>query len=608
MKENKQRRKLLLGGAAATALVALPGQKTQAGAGAGTKVKFKPRTFRSSKAANLPGQSFASMVYSRLGFGMRQNEYDHAHFNSLGASDADRLTAFVNQQLDSAAPDTPVNARVAASGTYFTLNKSLTTLWNDYRLNAGSPPNNSTRPAEEIERLKFLRATYTLYPLRERLADFWHNHFSIFAHDDYARQTFTSWDRDVIRGHMQGNFRDFLQATAQHPAMLYYLDNYNNSSSEPNENYGRELIELHTLGAENYFGLMAQSAVPTITVPETGGPFGSGVLQAGYVDADVYEAARCLTGWRVRDSSSTGNTGEYMYDDDRHDRFQKSVLAGGFSNIPANHGEQDGLDVLDLLAYHPGTARHIAGKLCRYFVHEDPPQSLIDDVADVFYNNRYAADQLNLTVKALFNHAEFANPAYWQSKVNRPFDSVIAAMRACDAEFNVRMDDSDSDNLEYTFDDTGHFPFEWRAPDGFPHESGFWTSSTALIKTWRTVDWLLDRHATSSTNNPLLPVFPTTEAAFQSNPSSLTPENLVDFWMNKVFDYTPAGGWAGDPIFEKIIEFIIQQPSDNSFPPWHRSVPIPLDDMADNDWPYRWHERLRGAISLIFCSPYFMQR
>ncbi|MCF6299814.1 MAG: DUF1800 domain-containing protein [Proteobacteria bacterium] len=606
MENDKLRRKLLLGGVVATAVATLPIQASKAKRTA-PKAKISAKNIPTGRAIPIPEQNFASMVFARLGWGSNQAEFNEAYFASLGADDASRLSTFVDIQLAGGTDDV-VDARIAASGTYYSLDKSLTQLWSDYRINAGSSPNNSTRPAEEIERLKFLRALYTHFPLKERLADFWHNHFSIRAHDDYARQTWTSWDRDVIRGNMLGNFHQFLLQTAQHPAMLYYLDNYNNSQSEPNENYGRELFELHTLGAENYFGLISQSSVPTITVSETGGPWGGGTIQQGYVDNDVFEAARCLTGWRVRDSTSSGNTGEYFYDDSRHDRFQKSVLAAGFVNIPANQAQQDGLDVIELLAYHPGTAQHIAGKLCRYFVSDTPTQNFIDDVATVFYDNRYASNQLELTVKALFAHAEFANPANWQTKLKRPFDVVISAMNACDADFNVRMDHSDSNSLEYIFDDTGHFPFEWQSPDGYPHESVFWMSSTALIKTWRTVDWLLDRNATSTTNPPYLPVFPITESQFQSDPSQFTPDTMVSFWMSRIFDYEPTGGWTGDLVYEKIIEFVTQQPDSASYPPWGRTVPIPLEDMSDNDWPYRWHERLRGAISLIFCSPYFMQR
>ena len=119
------------------------------------------------------------------------------------------------------------------------------------------------------------------------------------------------------------------------------------------------------------------------------------------------------------------------------------------------------------------------------------------------------------------------------------------------------------------------------------------------------MDWLVDRNASS---DPLIPARIRTVAHFQGMPDQMTPENMLAFWMTKIFDHTPSGGWIGDPVFESILPFLLQQPEDNSFPPWFRSLTIPMDDMQDNAWPYRWHERLRGMVSLILASPYFMQR
>ncbi len=226
-------------------------------------------------------------------------------------------------------------------------------------------------------------------------------------------------------------------------------------------------------------------------------------------------------------------------------------------------------------------------------------------MADVFYNNRTAPNQLELVFKALFNHADFADPTHWQSKLKRPFDTVVSAMRVCEADFTVKPDDDNSNNLEYRMDDTGHFPFEWQAPDGFPMHSGFWMSSTALIQTWKTVDWLADRNNSSVY---LMPIRERTVTEFQSNQGQLTPENMLAFWMTKIFDTTPVGGWIGDPVFESIIPFLTQQPENTSFPPWQRALTIPFDDLVGNDYPYRWHERLRGMVSLVLASPYFMQR
>ncbi len=603
---------MLAGGVATAMLASVPlqnfaknnkkHQKTSA-----SNTNLTPTQF---KAIPVPEQTFANMVYGRLGYGVTPGEFDAASWANLpGGDDAAKLVNFVNQQL-AGGNDVDVNARIQDAGNYATLNKSLTDMWQDHRINPGSGVDSYNRPIYEMKRLKFTRAAYSLFPLQERIADFWHDHFSLDGDDTYARSTMTSWDRDVIRTHMQGNFKDFLTATAQHPAMLYYLDNYENTKSAPNENYARELIELHTLGVENYYGLGQQNMVPTIDVNESGGAWppgpaaGQSTVQQFYVDADVYEAGRCLTGWHVDDNGDS-STGAFLFNSNDNDRNQKAVLGGGLINFFADQGVQDGHNLIELLAYHPGTAQHIAGKLARFFISDSPPQSVINDVADVFYNNRTAPNQLELVFKALFNHADFANPSYWQSKLKRPFDSIVSTMRACETDFTVKPDDDNSNSLEYRMDDSGHFPFEWKAPDGYPIHSSYWMSSTALIQTWKTMDWLIDR------NNSGLYITPTrviTVNQFQNIQNELTPENMLAFWMTKLLDHTPIAGWVGDPVFESIIPFIVQQPSDDSYPPWQRSLTIPFDDLEDNSYPYRWHERLRGMVSLILASPYFMQR
>ncbi len=282
------------------------------------------------------------------------------------------------------------------------------------------------------------------------------------------------------------------------------------------------------------------------------------------------------------------------------------MLSFATTNFQANQGETDGRDLIELLAKHPGTAKHIAGKLARFFISDNPPQSVIDDVAEVFYNNRNASNQLELVFKELFNHADFADPAHWQSKLKRPFDTVVSAMRACKTDFTVKPDDDNSNNLEYRMDDTGHFPFEWQAPDGYPMKSSYWMSSTALIQTWKTVDWLMDRN---NSGVYITPLRARTLSYFQSRQDEMSPQGLVNYWMIKIFDTRPSGGWYGDPVFEAAVEFLRQRPpEDDTFPSWPAGKAFPYEDLEDNSWPYRWHERLRGTISLILASPYFMQR
>ena len=223
------------------------------------------------------------------------------------------------------------------------------------------------------------------------LADFWHNHFNVYGWSYYIAPAFVYYDRSVIRKHALGNFRKLLGAVAKSPTMLYYLDNYINSQAGPNENFARELFELHTLGAENYLGVKRQSDVPR---DENGIPI-------GYVDDDVYEATRCFTGWRVDNSTweeGVGESGTFLFYSDWHDEYPKRVLG---VDIGSYQGIDDGEIVLDTLAAHPGTARHIAYKLCRRFISDNPPEDLVSEAADIFHTNIDKDDQMKRVLRTI---------------------------------------------------------------------------------------------------------------------------------------------------------------------------------------------------------------
>lgn len=265
---------------------------------------------------------------SRLTFGPQLADFDH--FAALGKTPRQRLERFLDQQLHPATiADADCDARIAKLELK-TLKKSLEELWRDHVVaadalrdaapkDAPAPPmdpkapappkkddkgkkdENTLRlqPARETEAATWLRAVYSARQLNELLANFWHDHFSVFAWDNRVSATFVHYDRDVIRAHMFGNFRVFLEAVAQSPTMLHYLDNELNQSGNPNENFARELFELHTLGSENYLGTMDRARAPGFA---HGAP-------TGYVDGDVYEAARAFTGWRVEADKKGANTG-----------------------------------------------------------------------------------------------------------------------------------------------------------------------------------------------------------------------------------------------------------------------------------------------------------
>lgn len=556
-------------------------------------------SWQKTGADNAETPPFAVRVMHRMAFGPRPGADDIAYFNSLGGDDASRLAAYVAEQLDPLSiPDTEADTRLS-DPAFTTLNKSLLQLWQDHHVNS-----NNDQPVDDVERAVFVRAVYSRRQLLEVLADFWHNHFNIYARDYYARSTWVSWDRDVIRENVLGNFRTMLEATATHPAMLYYLDNYTSESGGPNENYARELLELHTMGAAAYYGTILPGDVPphadNMSVP------------AGYVDNDVYEVMKCLTGWRVNDSGSFGDTGEFLYYDPWHERTAKAVLSFGFQNIPANQGPmQDGLDVLDMIASHPATARHIATKLCRRLLADDPPDSIVDAAAATFLANTGAPDQLKQVTETIL--LSMADPGFdalvpWGSKLKRPFETVVSAMRAVNTDFTIRPDDSESNSFWWRFDDTGHVPFSHRPPDGFPDKRGVWQGSTSLIHTWRTIDWLLDENATN--DDPVLaPVLAITESEFP-DPTNYTPDTLADFWLERILGFTPGGSgtWEGTEMHDAVARFLAQSYPGASNPYPRDKVPIPAEDLASESFPYYWHRRLRGMVALILSSPNFMQR
>src|SRR4029077_7985770 len=209
----------------------------------------------------------------------------------------------------------------------------------------------------ELQQARLLRSVYSQRQLYEIMVDFWSNHFNVFSAKGADRWLTTAYDRDTIRPHALGRFRDLLLATAQSPAMLFYLDNWlsadpnalaarigglNNRRRGLNENYARELMELHTLGVDG-----------------------------GYTQRDVQEVARCLTGWTIRQPRGEGG---FYFEPRIHDNGEKIVLG---NRIPPGGGMEDGLRVIDLLSHHPSTARFISLKLARRFISDDPPASLV---------------------------------------------------------------------------------------------------------------------------------------------------------------------------------------------------------------------------------------
>jgi uncharacterized protein (DUF1800 family) len=311
---------------------------------------------------------------------------------------------------------------------------------------------------QELQQQKVVRAIYGARQLQEVLVDFWFNHFNVDARKGVDRFMLTSYERDVIRPHVFGKFRDLLEATAKSPAMLFYLDNW--MSTDPagphvpfaarrfpprvnakapkglNENYGRELMELHTLGVDG-----------------------------GYTQKDVTEVARAFTGWTI---DRPRQDGAFRFEPRLHDEGKKIVLG----HVIDAGGMRDGEEVLDILAKHPSTARFIATKLVRHFVSDTPPPPLVDRVAARF---RETGGDLREVMRTILTSPEFLSPEAYHAKVKTPFEFVVSAVRATDADV------SDARPLVQQIAQLGEPLYQCQPPTGYKDTADAWVNTGALV-------------------------------------------------------------------------------------------------------------------------------
>lgn len=470
----------------------------------------------------LPPVPLGVIALNRLAYGPRPGDVEA--FNALGATEEERLRVYVSQQLNpDTIDDSEFEARYAAAG-FETLHKTQEELYFDHIANNPYDSNNDeywewySKPAYELVEASFLRAVYSKKQLVEVLADFWHNHFNVYFWQDEGVPLLVSYNRDVLRRHMLGNFRQMLEAVATHPSMLYYLNQNNSSDAGPNENFARELFELHTLGAENYLGVLD----PNLVQKDANG------IAIGYVDNDVYEAARAFTGWRVDDDiygyeDGVEKSGRFLYYKPWHDRFNKLVLG---KYIPADQEDmKDGRDVLDLLAYHPGTARHISRKLARRFISDNPPDSVVEAAASVFIEYRNAPDQLKRVVETILLSPEFRST--WGGKIKRPIEAAISTMRALNTEF-TRL----PGGIQWMCSMMGQAMFERRPPDGYPDVKEAWANTMSMLYRWNfaiavSENWMDDEEQQRIIRTDIVGQTPT---------HLRTAEALADFWIPRILN------------------------------------------------------------------------
>ncbi len=337
------------------------------------------------------------------------------------------------------------------------------------------PENRPRRIVEELSAARVIRATDSERQLNEVMADFWMNHFNVFAAKGLDRIFVTSYERDVVRPQMWGKFEDLLLATAKSPAMLFYLDNARSVADERhrsampagrmplfgrralldmdpetakqlkenapkgiNENYARELMELHTLGVDG-----------------------------GYTQKDVTELARVLTGWSIG-QRGRGGEGEFVFRALMHDVGSKRVLGRTF---PPGGGIEEGETMIRILAHHASTARHLATQLCQRLVSDDPPKALVERVAKTFLKTD---GNLRETVRAIVTSPEFFEPQFYRSKVKSPFEYVVSAVRAVNATTDGRA-------LARQLVEMGEPLYMCQPPTGYADRADAWVNSGALI-------------------------------------------------------------------------------------------------------------------------------
>ncbi|MDJ0655493.1 MAG: DUF1800 domain-containing protein [Xanthomonadales bacterium] len=567
---------------------------------------------------------------------------DVAHFIALGSTDDERLANYVEEQLDPDLDDSEWETRFAqyADVDYETLSDPLR---RTFGLRMCEGFSTYDRPRREVEMAAFFRACYSRRQLFELMVDFWHNHFNVYVFDNRDVQAaWASWDTEIIRPNCFGNFYNMVIAQAQHPAMMHYLDNVRNSVSGINENFCRELFELHCMGAENYAGDAFPFQVDPVDVQPDGSrnPYaalndpdldnpGLGVFLADpnvdvakfYTDTDVLEAAQAMTGWRYDENQNADapncGTGGFIANEDAHNSdASKSVLTRGFAAIPANLGaEFEGKLICKIAAYHPGTATYIARKLCTRLISDNPPESIVTAAAQTFFAHRKSNDQIARTLRTILLSDEFKDAANWGAKTKRPFEYVVSAMRAGGMQHDLRPDDDASEDFMNRYDDGTQELFTWRTPDGFPDNREHWEGSTSLVKSWRTIDWMFDRDFRET--NRFMRAINITLDNLSGNP---TPRQVVEFWCNWLYGFTPAGSWCGPvgtlhqsaptKVGSVALQFMTQLGfagnADASV--WSYDEPILRNDLRANDSPFYWHQRLTGMVKLLVWSPQFMQR
>ncbi len=330
-------------------------------------------------------------------------------------------------------------------------------------MRAMAPPEKRPfRIAAELQAAKLTRAVLSERQLEEVMTDFWFNHFNVDARKGAVKWMVADYERTAIRPHALGRYRDLLLATARHPAMLFYLDNWMSTKADfvpvagpakgrklgLNENYAREIMELHTLGVDG-----------------------------GYTQEDVIEVARAFTGWTI---DRPREHGTFRFLPVAHDNGAKRVLG---HVLPANGGEQDGVKVIDILSRHPSTATFVATKLARRFVSDEPPPALVERAAKTF---RDTDGDIRMVVVTIITSSEFFSVEAYRAKMKTPLEVVASSVRALDGDIQAPGTTGPQQlggglALAQQVNKLGEPLYQQQPPTGYPDVAEAWVNAGALL-------------------------------------------------------------------------------------------------------------------------------
>ncbi len=381
-----------------------------------------------------PPAASARLVTSRLTFGITP-EVDQSVI-ALG------IGGWIEDQLSKNRPD-----------------PAIENLFSGYQILNGTPKQayDAIRAESDNEReithAQLIRARYSSHQLFEMMTHLWMDHFNISFGGDSNAYT-VAYQEQVIRPNAMGRFADLLVATAESGPMMEYLDNTDSDARRGiNENYGRELLELHTLG-----------------IDEQGNQI--------YSEDDVVGAAHVMSGWAREGSRDSANYGQFLYRPEYHSTDAVSLLGGQWTNAGLA-GKAAGDSLLQFLARHPQTAQYVCFKLCRRFVADAPPAALVASAASVYLANDTAIVPV---LRHIFNSPEFATSG--GQKVRRPFELLAAAMRSLGTSVPIDPQSDGAEDLIRALQRMGHQPWRWETPDGYPDEALPWVNSNALLLGW----------------------------------------------------------------------------------------------------------------------------